>query len=69
MILEQVDVAVGQFLAKHVFDTIAEQAAVYADKALLGEFADEGSNVLVLYIGIGIVFRTCCRVGRVAVVD
>ena len=57
MVLEQVDVAVGQFLAIHLLDLVAQEAAVEADESLLGQFADEGGDVLVLHVGVGVIFE------------
>lgn len=69
MVLEEIDVAVGCFLAVEGFNLVAKQTAVQADKALLGQFADERGDVLVLYVGVGVVLGAGGGVGRVAIVD
>ena len=69
MVLEEIDVAVGGFLAVEGFNLVAKQTAVQADKALLGEFADERGDVLVLYVGVGVVLGAGGGIGRVAIVD
>ena len=69
MVLEEIDVAVGGFLAVEGFNLVAKQTAVQADKALLGEFADERGDVLVLHVGVGVVLGAGGGVGRVAIVD
>ena len=69
VVVEEVQVFVGQFFAVDVFDFVAEKAAVEADEIGLGQFADEGGDVLAFYVGIGIVLAACGGVGGVAVVD
>ena len=44
-----------------------EQAAVEAYEVRLGQLADEGCDVLVLHIGIGVVLRACGGVYRLSV--
>ncbi len=69
MLVEQLEVAVGKFLAVHLADAVGEQAAVQADEAGLGELADQGGDVLLLDVGVGVVLAAGGRVGGRAVVD
>ena len=65
---EEVDIAVGQLFAVHLFDAVGQQTAVQADEVALGKLADEGGDVLVLDIGVGIVFRTGGGIGGIDIV-
>ena len=69
VVAQQVEVLVGQLLAVHLADAVGEQAAVEPDEVLFGQLADECGDVLVLDVGVGVVFRSRCRVLRIAVVD
>ena len=69
MVVEVIEVLVGQFLAIHILDAIAEHTAVEADEARLGQFADERGDVLLLHVGVGVVFAAGGGVACVAVVD
>ena len=57
MVVEQIEVAVGKFLAKDRLDAVGQKAAVDADKNRLGQFADEGGDVFLLHIGVGVILR------------
>ena len=57
VVVEQVEVAVGEFLAVHLLDAVGEQAPVDADEARLGELADERGDVFLLHVGVGVVLR------------
>ena len=69
VLVEQVKVAVRQFLAVHLADAVGQQAAVEPDEAGLGQFADEGGDVLLLDVGVGVVLAAGGRVRGRAVVD
>ena len=69
MAVEQTQVFVRQLLAVHLLDAVGQQTAVQADEVPLREFADQRGDVLVLDVGVGVVFRSRCRVLRIAVVD
>ena len=66
---QEVEVAFGGGFAVELADAVAEQAAVQADEALFGQFADERGDVLVLDVGVGVVLRARGRVDGVAVVE
>ena len=51
---EEVDIFLGQLLPVHLLDAVDEQTAVQADESLLRQFADEGRDVLVFDVGIGV---------------
>ena len=68
MMCQQVEIAVGELLAIHLLDAVGQQAAVEADKVRLGQFADEGGDVLVLHVGVGVVLAARGGVGGVHVV-
>ena len=69
MVFQQAEVFVREFLAVHLLDAVGQQPAVEPDEVLFGQLADECGDVLVLDVGVGVVFRSRCRVLRVAVVD
>ena len=69
MMIEQVHISVCQLLAVHVLDFVAEHTPVEADEARLGEFADEGGDILALNIGIGVVLAASSGIGCIAIVD
>ena len=66
--VEQFEIAVGELLAVHLLDAVGEQAAVQADEVALGQLSDEGCDVLVLDVGVGVELRTGGGVGSFAVV-
>ncbi len=67
--VEQLDVAVRELLAVHLLQPVGEQPAVQPDETRLGQLADQGGDVLVLDVGVGVVLRSGGRVLRVAVVE
>ena len=52
VVIEEVEIAIGCLFSVHLFEFVAEQAAVQANEVAFGNFADEGGEVLVLDIGI-----------------
>ena len=68
VLVEQAHVAVAQLFAEHLFDALGQQTTVETNEALLGQLADEGSDVLVLHVRVGIEFRTLCGIGCLDVV-
>ena len=68
VVVEQVEVTICSLLAIHFFETVAEQTTVEADEVALGNFSDEGRQVLVFYIGVRIELRASSCIGGVAVV-
>ena len=58
MVVELVEILVGEGFAIHLLDAVGEQTAVQTDEAGLGELADERGDVLVLHVGVGVVLRT-----------
>ena len=69
MVLKKINVSVGRFLSIHFLYPVAEQAAVQAYEALLGQLAYEGGNVFVLHVGIGVELRAGGRIGGIAVIN
>ena len=69
VLLEQGDVLVSQLFAEHLLDTVGEQTAVETDIAGLWQFADKGSDVLLLNVGVSVVFTSCSGIRCTAVVD
>ena len=69
MVLKEVDVTICQFFAIHLLNAVAEQTTIQTNKALFRKFANKCGDVLILYVSIRIVLRTCSRIRRVAVVD
>ncbi len=60
-------VLVGQLLAVHLLDAVGQQTPVEPDEVLLGKLADEGGDVLVLDVGIGVVLRSGGGIRSIAV--
>ena len=54
VVCQQVDILISQFLVVHLLDTLSQQTTVQADEVRLGKLANQGSDILVLHIGIGI---------------
>ena len=69
MVIEEVEIAIGCLFSVHLFELVAEQAAVQTDEIAFGNFADEGGQVFVLHIGVGIELRPGGGVVGVAIVD
>ena len=69
VLLEQGDVLVSQFFAEHLLDTVGEQTTVETDIAGLRQFADKGSDVLLLDVSVSVVFTSCSGIRCTAVVD
>ena len=69
MLLEQRDISVGQFFAVHLFNAVAQHAAIETNVVTLGQFADERGDVLFLHIGVGIVFASRSGIGSGAIGD
>ena len=67
--IEQLDILVGHFLAVHVFDFIAEHAAVKTYEVRFRQLADECCNILLLDVGVSVVLASCSRILCVAIVD
>ena len=68
VLVEQLHVTVAEFFAEHRFDTLGKQTTVETDEALLGQLADEGSDILMLHVGVGIEFRTFGCIGCLNIV-
>ena len=68
MVGEQVDIFLGGLLAIHLLDAVGEQTAVETDEIRLGQLAYEGGDILVLYIGVGVILRACGCIGSLAIV-
>ena len=68
VLVEQVHVPIRELFTVHLFDTLGEQTTVETNESLLGKFANKGCDVLVLYVGIGVEFRTFGCVGRLDIV-
>ena len=68
MVVEQVEVTVGEFLAVHRFDAVGQQASVDADETRLGQLTNQSGDVLLLHVGVGVVFRARGGVRSVDVV-
>ena len=68
MLIEQVHVLVAELLTEHLFDTLGEQTAVQTNEALFRKFTDQGRDVLVLHVSIGIELRTLGSIGSLHVV-
>ena len=69
VVVEQLQIAVRELLAVHLLQAVGQQAPVQADEVLLGQLADQGGDVLVLDVGVGVEFRARRRVFRFAVVQ
>ena len=52
VVIEEVEIAIGCLFSVHLFEFVAEQAAVQSNEVAFGYFADEGGEILVLDIGI-----------------
>ena len=69
VLLEQGNVFVRQLLAVHLLDAVAQHASIKTNVITLGQFADERSDVLLLYIGVGVVFASRSGIGCRAIGD
>ena len=63
VVRQQVDIAVAHLFAVHLLDTVGEEAAVEADEAALRQLADEGGDIFVLHVGVGVELGTRGGIG------
>ena len=52
--MQQTHILVGHLLAVHLADAVAQQTAVKADKAFLGQLTYQSCDVLVFNVGVGV---------------
>ena len=66
---KQVDILLRHLLSVHFLYAVGEKATVQAYEVRLGKLADEGGDILVLNIGIGVVLGAGCGIGSLAIVS
>ena len=67
MLIELFEISIGYFDAEHLMQLLPHAQAIDADHIGLGDFVCEGSDILVVDIGVGVYLGAGRRVARLTV--